>query len=99
MVLNPGPFDRKVRRSATGGFEPRSPRPKVRRRYVASRWGSTGVGRFGTSGFSFEHPAGGTGVSPLSAGATCMLEAAISEVALSGAIPPAAWCGATVCGS
>ena len=31
VVLNPGPFDRKVRRSATGGFEPRSPRPKVRR--------------------------------------------------------------------
>ena len=30
MVLNPSPFDRKVRRSATGGFEPRSPRPKVR---------------------------------------------------------------------
>ena len=69
------------------------------RRYVASRWGSTGVGRFGTSGLGFEHPAGGTGVSPLSAGATCVLEAAISEMALSGAIPPAAWCGATVYGS
>ena len=31
VVLNPGPFDQKVRRSATGDFEPRSPRPKVRR--------------------------------------------------------------------
>ena len=31
VVLNPGPFDRKVRCSTTGGFEPLFPRPKVRR--------------------------------------------------------------------
>ena len=31
VVLNPGPFDQKVRCSTTGGFEPRSLRLKVRR--------------------------------------------------------------------
>ena len=29
VVLNPGPLDQKVQLSTTGGFEPRSPRPKV----------------------------------------------------------------------